>query len=535
MVAVVMAVVAAGAKVHAQARSAPEWTTQGADAQRSSWIAADPFISIDSVPRIQFLWKLKLDNESRQSNALTAPVALGNLFTFRGFKSLVFVAGSSNNVYAIDYDFGTLFWNTHINYASGTHEFAGSPRCPGGTTAGLTRATSLTPATTLSFFGFARPPRPARGEVGEPGKGSPRMSPAPPQPPPASRGSDTPARDAAPPARAGGAQEGAGRSPAPVFTPTSLFALPADGIVRALNPHTGDLAAAPAMLMPANATATGLIWANGMLYAATKNSCGSAPEAIWAMNWDAEKLPAGAVGRQVTSWKSDGSPIGGFAIAANGTVFVATGAGPSTYANSIVALDPKTLGVKNWFSQPGAAFESSPTVFAEGGKTYVAATAQDGRLFVLDAAAPGGADHKTPLAVGPPMSGRRFGAESPATWRDPQGTRWILTPATNAVVAFKFTPAGSTAAVTQGWVSRDLVAPRTPAIVNGVVFALSSGQSGGAPAVLYVLDPSTGKDLWNSGKTITSFATAGLAAGTAQVYVVTFDNTVWSFGIPIAY
>jgi outer membrane protein assembly factor BamB len=528
MAAVAIAV-AVGAKVHTQARSAPEWMTQSADAQRTSWIAADPFISADSVPRIQFLWKLKVDNESRQSNALTAPVAIGNLFTFRGFKSLVFVGGSSNNVYAIDYDFGTLFWKTHINYESGTHEFAGSPRCPGGMTAGPTRATSLTPATALSFFGFARPPRPARGEVGEPGRGSPRMSPAPPQPPPASRGSDTPARGAAPPAGGGGGQAGAGRGP------TSVFTLPADGIVRALNPHTGDLAAAPAMLMPANATATGLIWANGVLYAATKNSCGSAPEAIWAMDWDAEKPPAGTGGRQVTSWKSNGSPIGGFAMATDGTVFVTIGPGTSSYANSIVALEPKTLAVKNWFSQPGAAFESSPVVFAEGANTYVAATAQDGRLYVLDAAAPGGSDHKTPLAVTPAASGRRSGAEGPATWRDSQGTRWLLTPTTNAVVAFKFTQKNGAAALAQGWVSRELVAPRTPAIVNGVVFALSSGQSGGAPAVLYVLDPATGKDLWNSGKTITSFATAGLAAGTAQVYVVTFDNTVWSFGIPIPY
>jgi len=174
-------------------------------------------------------------------------------------------------------------------------------------------------------------------------------------------------------------------------------------------------------------------------------------------------------------------------------------------------------------------------VFAEGTHTYVAATAQDGRLYVLDAAAPGGADHKTPLAVASPAANRRFTTEGPATWRDRQGTRWILAPTANAVIAFKFTQAGGAAALTQGWVSRDLVAPRTPAIVNGVVFALSSGQNGGAPAVLYVLDPATGKDLWNSGKTITSFATAGLAAGTAQVYVVTFDNTVWSFGIPIPY
>ena len=42
MMAAVMAV-AVGAKVQAQARSAPEWTTQGADAQRTSWIGADPF------------------------------------------------------------------------------------------------------------------------------------------------------------------------------------------------------------------------------------------------------------------------------------------------------------------------------------------------------------------------------------------------------------------------------------------------------------------------------------------------------------
>ena len=75
--------------------------------------------------------------------------------------------------------------------------------------------------------------------------------------------------------------------------------------------------------------------------------------------------------------------------------------------------------------------------------------------------------------------------------------------------------------------------PRTPIIVNGVVFALAGGNSG-ANAVLYALDPASGKDLWNSGATITSTASAGLAAGTGQVYVVTADNTVYAFGIPLA-
>src|SRR5688500_139399 len=162
--------------LYAQARSAPDWTTQGFDAQRTSWMRVDPYISVDNMAKFQFIWKLKVDNESRHGNALTAPVALGNLMTFRGFKSLIFVGGSSNNVYGIDYDFGTMFWRTHHNFTAGAREYAGSPTCPGGMTVPLTRATPLTPPTQLAFFGFARPPRPAKGDVGEPGKGAPQLA-----------------------------------------------------------------------------------------------------------------------------------------------------------------------------------------------------------------------------------------------------------------------------------------------------------------------------------------------------------------------
>ena len=75
--------------------------------------------------------------------------------------------------------------------------------------------------------------------------------------------------------------------------------------------------------------------------------------------------------------------------------------------------------------------------------------------------------------------------------------------------------------------------PRVPIIVNGVVFALAAGSSG-ANAVLYALDPASGRELWNSGTTITSPASAGLSSGTGQVHVVTADNTVYAFGIPLA-
>ena len=167
---------AATGLIYAQARSAPDWTTQGFDAQRTSWMRVDPYISLDTLSKFQFLWKLKVDNESRHGSSLTTPVALGNLMTFRGFKSLIFVGGSSNNVYGIDYDFGTLFWRTHHNYTAGAREYAGSLTCPGGMTLPLTRATSLTPPAQLAFFGFARPPRPAKGDVGAPGRGAPQLA-----------------------------------------------------------------------------------------------------------------------------------------------------------------------------------------------------------------------------------------------------------------------------------------------------------------------------------------------------------------------
>jgi outer membrane protein assembly factor BamB len=521
--------------IYAQARSAPDWTTQAFDAQRTSWMRVDPYISIENLSKFQFLWKLKVDNESRHGNALTAPVALGNLMTFRGFKSLVFVGGSSNNVYAIDYDFGTMFWRTHHNYTAGAREYAGSPTCPGGMTLPLTRATPLTPPTQLAFFGFARPPRPAKGDVGEPGQGAPQLAEI------AARiasrakrgdgGGDTPAPAAGAPRAGGpagaparGAAAPARDTNAPARRPNFVFSVAADGLLRGLIPDTGDLALAPARFLPANATATGLIWADGFVYAATSNTCGGAPTAVYAMDFMAET-------KSVTIWRSNGAAIVGLALGVDGTVYVSTGGGASDYAHAIIALEGKTLKLKDWLRQDSA-FNSTPVVFSEGDKTYVAATSGT-RLFVLDAASLGGADHRTPLFATQDGPNVRFNTDGIATWRDLAGTRWILAEASGAIAAFKVADTGGAVTVEPAWTSRPMSAPRTPIIVNGVVFALAGGNSS-ANAVLYALEPASGKELWNSGTTITSAASAGLSSGTGQVYVVTADNTVYAFGIPLA-
>jgi outer membrane protein assembly factor BamB len=310
-----------------------------------------------------------------------------------------------------------------------------------------------------------------------------------------------------------------------------------DGIVRTLNLINGDAVAPAARLLPPNSSGSGLIEADDAVYAVTSNGCGGAPDAVWAMDWSRDEKP-------VVSWKSNGAPVAGPALGTDGTVYVATGDGASAYANSAVALEAKTLRMKDWFTIPGgtggspraSSHAETPVVFSEGARNYVAIAGLDGRLYLLDAAALGGADHKTALVTGPAQA--QSAMDGLSTWRDSHGVRWILSAAhaaaeTGAIVAFKMTQ-GNPPALEQAWKSRELISPRSAMIVNGVVFALSGGTRS-APAVLYALNPDTGKEIWNSGNTITSFATADLSAGTGQVYVVTHDNTVWAFGIPQAY
>ena len=208
--------------------------------------------------------------------------------------------------------------------------------------------------------------------------------------------------------------------------------------------------------------------------------------------------------------------------------------------------DRITLEVKDWFTRDGADFNTTPVVFRHKGHDYLAVTGNDGRLYLLDGASLGGADHKTPLFVSD-ASAPPNAAAGLATWQDADGTRWVLAPGAEGIVAMKVIEKGGKATLEPGWRSRAIPAPLTPIVVNGIVFAAASGEYRGSepnlpaaerakrstPAVLYALDATTGKELWSSGTTITSFARGGLAAGGGQVYLVTYDNTLYAFGIPL--
>ncbi len=538
----------------AKAQRGVDWMTGNGDAQRSAWVRADAKISKESLqdpkrkPGFQFLWKLKLDNKPRQLNSLAPPATLERLIGFRGFRMLGFVGGSSNAVFTIDTDLGRMEWEKKLVTNAPSQD--GTLACPGGMTTGVARPTVATiPPSSFGGGGGGRS-TPARSAVGEPGQGAVTLAlvrPNPPGPPPASSSNTTPTRPPRPnPANPPGGQFGAG--------PFLVYALSGDGMFHSMHLSNGADFEQPVKFLPPNANANGLIVVDNVAYVVTEGNCGGAANGVWALD---------LVSKQVTTWKANVVGIAGPAFGGDGTLYVATGSGGES-PNSLVALDPKTLSVKGQYTAGAHEFSSSPVLFEYKGKTLIAATTKDGRVHLLDSANLGGADNQSALYTTPASS--KAVAMAPgalASWQDRSGARWILAPtagaqaadlgfksaATNgAVVAWKLVEQNGALTLQPAWASRDLISPLPPTIINGVVFVTSGGEfrtddskitaaeraRRSSRAVLYALDGETGKEIWNSGTTIASFARgAALSGGVGQIYLTTYDGVIHAFGFPM--
>jgi outer membrane protein assembly factor BamB len=481
--------------VGAQGRGGEAWTTVGGDAQRTSSVRADPKISLSALqaPGFQFLWKRKLDSER-----LTQPLLLPNLIAYKGFKALAFVGSASGQVYSIDYDLNRMFWQQKL--ATSVPKAAA---CSSGLPV-LTKSTPLTPPAGRGGFGGGR----GRGATG--------------------------------PQIAGGRD-----------APNNVYAISTGGMVHVMNPQVGTDQIPPVKLLPPNANVAGSILVDTTLYAATTGSCSGAPDGVWSVDLASDA-------KTVQSYDTKGAAVAGTAPPAfgtDGTLYIATGSGTSAVANAVVSLDRKALTQKDWFSTT-TPFTSNPVVFQYKGKDLIVAANKDGRVYVLDSASLGGADHKTPLHKSSQISATIDDPTGLASWQDSGGTRWIavtvggpLHADTKAAMANGAVTAGTIIAFTvvdqngaptlqAQWTSRDLASPVTPAVVNGVVFALASGEVKGrgrsSNAVLYALDAATGKELWTSGTTITSpVRGVGPSAGDSQVYVAASDGTLYVFGMPM--
>ncbi len=558
---VAASLIAGGVTFAQVGRGWSDWPTPYADAQRTSWLQTDPNISVASLskPGFELQWTSKLDNQRRGRHGLTQGVTLSGVTLF---VPASLVAGSANKLYLLDNDTGYVVWTRTFE---GTLP-APTDACSGGVMAAPTRIVSgAAPSATA-----AAPPPPARGNqqgyrslLGEPGQGIPVEA----------RGGG-PARGAAPapaPARQGGAPAPAAQGVGIPGAPTVVvgagttrvqvgYAVSADGQLHVVGLQSGKDLQKPAPFLPANSQWSHPVAVGTMMYAATSGNCAGAPNGVYAIDLDAPDKP-------VVSYRTNGgSVIGAVAFSSDGnTLLAAIGPGSVTgngKANSIVALDTKTLQLKDWFTQPTAEFVTGPTVFRHGTKDIVAAATKDGRVILLDAASLGGADHATPLVASPPLfaSGGAISTEALSTWTHAaaattvpadSAARWILVPVSGrpvaarttngairngAVVALRVREVNGTFSLEAEWTSGDLTSPATPIIVNGVVFALSAGRPAaagrtGSPAVLFAHDGLSGKALWNSGKSMTASASPGsFWSALSQVYVGADDGTVYAFG-----
>jgi outer membrane protein assembly factor BamB len=166
-------------------------------------------------------------------------------------------------------------------------------------------------------------------------------------------------------------------------------------------------------------------------------------------------------------------------------------------------------------------------VFALTDKDIIAA-AGSGKLYLFDSAAL----TSGPMATAAVAGTEKFDPGALASWEDAQSARWIAVPSARGIVTFKVGDDGGRLALQPGWTSRDIASPLPPLVVNGVLFAASAGTKA-VPAVLYAIDASTGKDLWNSMRTITTSVRGGLSAGQGNVYVPGADSTLYAFGFAI--
>ena len=543
---------------HGQSRVA-DWLTHSGDPQRSGWQKVESAISKDSVKDFKLLWKLKLENEQKGLYSIFEPLIIGKLITNRGFKEMAIVAGSDDNLWAIDADLGRVIWKKHFSYSSATPKTTSSSwLCPGGLT-----ATPVVPG-----------PPVFTGRGGSTPAPTPPAAPAPATPPAAA----TTAGPARPPAANGG-----GAAP----SVRGVFAVSSDGSLHHLNLANGEDISTPVRFQPPNGKPYSLNIVDHVVYSTTAQRCGGNPNSVYSIDLN-------STDKKVSSFDTKGGGIwglGGAAVGTDGTVYAEVGDGnwdpaKGQYSDTVLALTPKELKLKDWFTPTNRQWVTkrdldmnvTPVVFPFKGRDLIAASGKEGRIYLLDSHALGGADHRTPLfrteliANEEDVDFAGLGIwGSLASWEDENGVRWLLAPVwgslgpkvkfsnTNgeashgSIVAFKVEEKDGKTVLTPAWASRDMIIPTPPVVANGVVFAVSSGEfvrqandnRGGlyssqdraersVHAVLYALDAQTGKELYSSGDQITSFTHfAGLAIANGRVYFGTYDNTLYSFGFPM--
>ena len=117
--------------------NAGEWTMFGHDPQRSSWAFEKTTLNPTNAPEMTLLWKACVDNQFYNLSAITSPVVASNVSTVKGNRGVVYTAGISGTVFALDAQTGEELWKYAFKTLAlpGKGRYQGTFLCPNGITA----------------------------------------------------------------------------------------------------------------------------------------------------------------------------------------------------------------------------------------------------------------------------------------------------------------------------------------------------------------------------------------------------------------
>jgi outer membrane protein assembly factor BamB len=492
---------------------APEWTTGSYDRQRDAWQRNETRLSPQNAGSIQLLWKVETNNKPMGMQSFREPQIIAGVQTAQGIKTLAILAGSFNDVYAIDADAGAMVWHKHLTWA------ASQPMQPGeGQGFICTNALTATPVVTpagagpryvyvLTSDGYLHTLQVATGEE----KDAPiQMLP-----------------------KIYGKAYGLNLWNDVVYTVTGQGCAGVPNKLYAVDLTNRRAFSSPTPQGGIFGTAGPAIGANGTIYFET----GDGP-------YDP------ATGRLSTTVQA------------------------YTSSNDVLTLkDYYTPTNHEWLTRRDLDMNTTPVVFPFAGRELLVGSGKEGRYFLMDSKSLGGPDHIAPLYRSPLLSNTNVNFQTEGTWgsfaswQDAAGARWVLAPIGGPVavpfpISYGPTPNGGVIAMkvedrdgqfslAPAWLSRDMTTAEPPVVANGVVYVLAAGEftlqanddDGGLydsqqriqrsiPAKLYALDAVTGKELYSSGDQVSSFLhQSGIAVAGGRVIFGTFDGTIYCFGL----
>lgn len=489
-----------------------QWTTFGHDPQRSGFANDEHAFSPSNVSSLGLLWKTVLPNKPIFLNGLTAPLMVRGVKTSAGQRDLVIVAGSSDHIFALDAKTGDLAWKKDFS------------------------AIQLRPK--------------------DPGWLCPYAL------------NDTPVIDAA-----------RGR----------VFVISSDGRLHALALSDGHPAMLPTQFVPAFSKMWSLNYSDGVLYTSISQGCNGVSSGIAALDPD-------AAGRPVVRFYSainGGAGIwgrGGPSVDFKGFIYGATGDAPfepaaNEFGDTILKLVPRTLQLAGYYTptiwqdltrRDLDMGSTTPVIFPWRGRVLTAVGGKEGAIYVTDTADMSGPDHHATAYISPRYTNATqtfekngiWGAMS--VWKDATNQTWLYVPSWGApteaaqfpqaygrvkqgsIMAFMVVPDAQGKPVLKPmWISSDIAVPDPAAIAGGVLFVVGTGENTQqvnagnvnqplgdrqtrniGHAILYALDARTGRELWNSGVTMSGWTHfSGLAIGDGKIFVTTHDGAIYAFGL----